>query len=996
LTNLPENVTVLVEARRAYGVSSCLTGLPGSTHETVPQVPFGGEKLPSEPLIQSLDFWLEQLQYSRDFKQWLRLFFNTEFLSEKEFHLLEEFLHTFQNKPEYLQKLLFLYSKPEKTLFFDAEVLEYERINTIPDLFQSWSGVFHNWIIELIDQIKEYSLTNKTFREKYEKVKSNNKNNFPIEKRVEAYLNGKYPLELIAEFDEIPVPMLKHDLLPFLFWGLDVYQAIYELKCGESEKKDYAKVPRWTDKNNAFLPFLGYAAITKDLDLLEKIFAEINICETINILAETFYEQDYRDNWLALAILDDFYKEKFNGYAYQEFIEINPTEKECIWLFLEFIGTRIKHDNSDSSLAIIQSFFLNRCEESEIKQSVINYLNYLFKIIDKKTFQKFAKKMTKVAASFSVNVFLAPEYFSYHSNKIIGGYVIDFLQYYLKCIKPGKDEIICVGQYLYYIIMNGDTDIQIHKNFLEISGFWNVCAQYIEDPDLILSLLSIPNNIKDECVSRNMWIDQVFAKWFLRKNTAGENDPVWYHYEAGSISKEAISIIETLLSVKVIYDEPVITEYIWDLITESDEVNHIKNIFLLAGYFARTNKTPKRDASLLNTNSLDIRVKNELNVMMYLKNHEKFDFIDFSLNHVAIIDIENFPEIVFDTNKTNFAELGMLFLRKKGGTYAEVREICHIIGRYSLFSNVLASIPAASLESYFEFFADKVLNENEEEFIGLFTFLEVYSLLQEKINPWLKGQTLRAAKIVDRCKKHLALLRKIEKLNINPEEENYFSATACLSAYLVSETGDYWKGIKPLLLAFRNSRKVLLNEKLYPLSTVQENIANTIYRLLSRKGDESKFKKLRQDMANEFCDYLKPLPARDSGDPEDRRDNYSKAEQRLEGFDLSYREPNPEWRYAYIRAIADLGVDPDGKGHLFHSILNRVAENDLSENVHDAAVKTAKQLKQIRGGWEDGSSHRILLQAFWWLRRAHMLSLQAHFDEKEALKTRNSEFRRDQ
>jgi hypothetical protein len=122
--------------------------------------------------------------------------------------------------------------------------------------------------------------------------------------------------------------------------------------------------------------------------------------------------------------------------------------------------------------------------------------------------------------------------------------------------------------------------------------------------------------------------------------------------------------------------------------------------------------------------------------------------------------------------------------------------------------------------------------------------------------------------------------------------------------------------------------------------------------------------------------------------------NYSKIEQGFDGFDLSYREPNPEWRYAYTRAVVDLGVDPDGKGHLFHSILNRVAENDPSIKVRDAAQKSAVELKNIRGGWKDDSNSQMLLQAFWWLRRAHMLSIEADFDEKEALKTRSSEFRK--
>jgi hypothetical protein len=999
-------------------------------------------KKPSvNPLYQSLDFWLEQLPFSHNFKQWLKPLFNKESLSDWEFFSLEEWFHFLQNRSEHLQKLLFLYGNPEETPFFDAEALDREKTKTISNLFQNRNGVFHGDAIEILDQVKKHAAANKTFREEYARTKRNNKKNFSIQKRMEIYLNGKYPFELIAEFEEIPVSMLKRDLLPFLLWGVNVYTAIHELKYGEPEEKNCAGIPRWKDGNKAFLPFLGYAAKTKNLDVPEKIFKEVNLCETINILVDIFHGWNYRENWLASAVTDDFDKENQNGCELRDYIETeNPDEKERAWLFLEFIGGKINDDTSGGSLAAIQSFFPNLCN-LPAGQSPAGYLDYLSGTANKKTFGKFIKTMAKKAASFPVNDFLDcfakgtypapwgekkgmyPESntlpkqhtqepahrfageacggvvdsgcFNNYSGGGISAYVTDFLREYLKNIKPGNDETILIGRYLYNVIDNqGGRMPGRAENILYMCGFWNICERYMDNTGFVLRLLAVPGSFSGEHYSKYDWIEQVFITWFSEKHAAAENDPVWSHYDAEGVSGKTVSVIETLLSAGTIYCEPDITEYIWDLTKEQDEANHIKNIFLFAGYFARTNKKPERDVSLLNTGNLDAGVKNELNVMMYLKNHGKFDLVDFSLNHASIRDIETFPEIVFALNKTNFAELALLFLKENGKSFAEVREICRITGRYPLFLKDLASVPSASPESYFEFFADRVLNENEGEFAGLFTFLEVYSFSRGKINSWLEKQAPKAAKIIDRCKKHLALLRKGGSLDINPEEKKYFTATAYPAACLVSETGDYWKGVKPLLLAFRKSREVLLNEKLYPLNPARENIADCICRLLSGRGNDAKSRKLRQDMANEFCDYLKPLPAGDGGDREDRRNNYSEIEQNFEGFDLSCREPNPEWRYAYIRAIADLGVDTDGKGHLFHFVLNKVAENDPSENVRDAAIRAAKQLRQIRGGWKKGSDCRMLLQAFWWLRRAHMTSLQTRFDEKEALKTRINEFRR--
>jgi hypothetical protein len=58
------------------------------------------------------------------------------------------------------------------------------------------------------------------------------------------------------------------------------------------------------------------------------------------------------------------------------------------------------------------------------------------------------------------------------------------------------------------------------------------------------------------------------------------------------------------------------------------------------------------------------------------------------------------------------------------------------------------------------------------------------------------------------------------------------------------------------------------------------------------------------------------------------------------------------WRSAYVRVIADLGVDVYGKEHYIHSIMDKVAKEDPSEMVREGAVKNRikKLLERLNTG----------------------------------------------
>ncbi|MDR1287153.1 MAG: hypothetical protein LBK08_06055 [Treponema sp.] len=932
--------------------------------------------------FEDADYWPELTGVTDELKSLLQDAAEGAPLSETNFYELEKYLSPFQDRPRYMHKLLFLFGGPEKLSFLDAGILEYERIQIIPELFHNESGVFHFYIAEILEEIKKYAQTAKTFGEKYERAKRNNKKNHPPAKRMEAYLNKKYAPELIAEYEGLPLSMLDHRLLPFLYWGHESCKALYDitLKGGEI---NYQGLPQWNGGSYAFLPFLGYAVLTGNTDVVDGLFKGIPLPEATGILAEIFFDPGnmYGPDWLDTAIQKDFYKDDECRRPYTG-MEIRPDEKKKADMFLKFTGKKIKQEDPGCVKGTIRLFFPNL--NSTPRHTVIaGYLNYICGM-NGGEYRKFIKTTARKAASFPTGSLFAPGYFKEYSGGGTGEYVIDFLQEYFPFIKPQKEEVILLGQYLYNILENQNGYIQKKvDNLLESGGFRDLCAGYIDDTGFVLRLLAIPDNGGDGYYPAHKWIDTIFTMWFLHVHKTAGNNPVWPHDEG--IQNSPANIVSILLSAGDI--DPALTGFMWRYMNESAPLWHGKNYtdnnFLFAGYFIRTNKDAEKDISLLHA-ACNIRVKNELDVMRYIKNHGKFDFIDFALHENTMNNIVFFPEKALGQYNTNFAGLCLLYMRENGKTFANVREI------HRTASSGMARREPDTPESHAGFFMDEAIAEKPEEYFRLYTFLAVCDLFWEKIKILFEKQPQKAAAILARCGKHLTLLRRMEKRGVHAEEEPFFFETAWLAARLVYETGECWKGIKPLLLAFRNSRNVLLDEKLFPVHT--KNTAAAIYTLLYRRNNGDRLEKLCRDMAGEFRDYLKPLPAKDRGDPRDRLENYTTAERKLKGFDPGCREPNPHWRYAYVRAIADLAIDTDEKGRFFCSVLNKAVENDPSPMVKDAAEKAARQLRKT-GGSREKDFRRRLIQAFWWLRRAHMLTLNAVFDEREALKTRNSEFR---
>ena len=103
------------------------------------------------------------------------------------------------------------------------------------------------------------------------------------------------------------------------------------------------------------------------------------------------------------------------------------------------------------------------------------------------------------------------------------------------------------------------------------------------------------------------------------------------------------------------------------------------------------------------------------------------------------------------------------------------------------------------------------------------------------------------------------------------------------------------------------------------------------------------------------------------------------------------KEPSPEWRYAYVRAVSALRVNPGGKGH---RTLHIAAKLDPDERVRDAARDAELTIRHARRLPDRVSPRRAVLKAVWWLKQAHMRELGEMVDADLAQRTQAKELTR--
>lgn len=113
---------------------------------------------------------------------------------------------------------------------------------------------------------------------------------------------------------------------------------------------------------------------------------------------------------------------------------------------------------------------------------------------------------------------------------------------------------------------------------------------------------------------------------------------------------------------------------------------------------------------------------------------------------------------------------------------------------------------------------------------------------------------------------------------------------------------------------------------------------------------------------------------------------------RLKSVDASGlpAEPDPHWRCGWIRAAAELGVNPEGKGH---RILHHALRDDPDARVRHEATRAYERMRHGASPASRAPRSRML-GAFMELRRAHLESLGVEPDLAGMDRTRAEERRR--
>ena len=213
---------------------------------------------------------------------------------------------------------------------------------------------------------------------------------------------------------------------------------------------------------------------------------------------------------------------------------------------------------------------------------------------------------------------------------------------------------------------------------------------------------------------------------------------------------------------------------------------------------------------------------------------------------------------------------------------------------------------------------------------------------------------------------------------------------------LLAYHGGLWRCMKPLLLAFRALRTPALARDLRYWEEFADDppptpwnaipgLLNTMfhaYAAREQRGDLD-LEQLRARMATYLLERLT-----DRWSQKEREAAAASGQVRT---DDDMTEPVPEWRYCMIRAVVDLRVNPDGKGH---RALNWSSTHDPHPRVREAAKSASQSLRHQRGLPEGTSPRRAVMSALWWLKQAHMLGLGIQPDPDGAQRTRIKELSR--
>ena len=253
-------------------------------------------------------------------------------------------------------------------------------------------------------------------------------------------------------------------------------------------------------------------------------------------------------------------------------------------------------------------------------------------------------------------------------------------------------------------------------------------------------------------------------------------------------------------------------------------------------------------------------------------------------------------------------------------------------------------------------------------------------------------------RLVESASRHIGILRSV--LRDTPEvfesEDSPGSPVSDFyekAFYALLVFAEPWKRLKPLLLAFTEMNAQAVASHLsfwnesgqenppYPYSQIPLWIGMSMYpqHLQKELQKDPHLQNLREQFAK-FC--LGKLRTKEKN----KKSSYANGD---------FVEPRPAWRLCYVQALAALRVNPGGRAH---RTLFWLLNNDPDETVKELAKRAHKQVRHLdrrKPNLDEGASpRRPLFEAFWWLRQAHLMTLDVEVDRAGAMRTRRKELHR--
>jgi len=846
------------------------------------------------------------------------------------------------------------------------------------------------------------------------------------------------------------IPKYNISAFPFIVYGKELYACVHRtmrllLKTFETtlsaNEIEQLRIPHWNEGNYIHEFFFNFALISKDKNIsmliLNKIFDGVNDVDIPYIFFEyiedkprSIYglllkdifsdvvkpirsELDYLD-WVYTIDTGDPHKIYFDKSRffldYLKNLSVStPIEKKALFQELFFQKTI----NSFSSFS--KPFYSRDKSIKDVLNSIAQERTYGELTFPTRTeeanalYEEFVDVIAKGVAQYPLESFLSEEYRQNCSCKQQNDHdLVIFKKYCEKLVLKNHEDALILSKFWFDIFhINERMSIILRLSseyFLELEKketFFceKVFSKFINNEDFICRFLSIPQSF----CGGHFLVAYYLACWVLYQNK-DEN--------ISDVYNKASDIL--LHGEKITFPEK-ITEFILSFI----KINDLSPSPWSQSYLDNKDKGSQfllYLSAALDEERYHIILKNLHNT----EEHFPFYFIRYNYSHENFIQKE-FLDFLFSIKKPiHSLSVSVVPIENEIYNLAIIQEACEkdvlkkqlvlekvsdfiIKYRNALFksSRLKGFISYFFIKTnedktqdaqmaFFTQFCERAVQENEDSYTELCLFFKIRSYFNDKIDAILDKHTDINNIIITRCSKMLNNFKKYigQKKYPNNEGEETFMNDYIFPAsdFVWEKTGNIWKALKPLIMTFRASKDILLNESLVPNNISSILFFNMITSFFAIE-DKEKLKELRYDMANDFADYLKPAKK------ERQAENYTQKEKETEGFDLTYTEPNPYWRYAYVRALSDLGIKTDKRGHYFQKILENVTEKDPSEDVKTAAKKVMKELDLIRKGYYRANHKKCLFEAFWWLKNAHMLSLGGKIDSKKALELRIKEWR---